>query len=293
MWIVVYVLLGLESLALLLQFVAEHNVQVLSLVRSFLVPNTVLVELRVVGILHIVASVVSVFLVVYTSLHEVAVKLFQEVELALEVNHRACLALLVDEVKSRDIGILCHLGVVGTKCRSDMDNTSSVVGCNIVAENYAESLALHLHELVATILASKHFLRMRLSIFSHKLRSETVHLLTWLHPRHKLLVVHALKFCALEVACDAPRTLFFLLVKRSQLALGTFLLRLQVSLHKILSHNDSDWLAAIEVVCLYRNVVNLRTNAERNVRRQSPRSCSPCYEVWLTPLCPLFFRVTD
>ncbi len=77
------VLLALEGLALLLELVAEHDVEVLSLVGSLLVPNAVHIELWVVGILHIVACVMSVSLLVNTSLHEVVVKFVDEVELTL------------------------------------------------------------------------------------------------------------------------------------------------------------------------------------------------------------------
>ena len=62
MGIVVYVLLGLECLALLLQFVAEHTVEVLGLFRSLLVPNAVLIELWVVGVLHVVACMMAVLI---------------------------------------------------------------------------------------------------------------------------------------------------------------------------------------------------------------------------------------
>ena len=126
-----------------------------------------------------------------------------------------------------------------------MYDTSTVVGCHVVAKDYAESLALHLNELVAAVFAHEYLLRMSLGIFCNKLRSEVVNLLTWLHPRHKLLVVHSLEFCALEVACNAPWAHLLLLVKRSQLALLALLLRLQVSLDEVLSHNDGDRLAII------------------------------------------------
>ena len=126
-----------------------------------------------------------------------------------------------------------------------MYDTSTVVGCHVVAKDYAESLALHLNELVAAVFAHEYLLRMSLGIFCNKLRSEIVNLLTWLHPRHELLVVHSLKFCALEVACNAPWAHLLLLVKRSQLVLLALLLRLQVSLDEVLSHNDGDRLAII------------------------------------------------
>ena len=134
---------------------------------------------------------------------------------------------------------------------------------------------------------------MSLGVVEHELRSEVVHLLAWLNPRHELLVVHALKLCALEVASDAPRTLLLLLVERSKLALGALLLGLEISLHEVLGHDEGHWLAAVEVVGLNRNIINLRTYAERNVRRQCPRSCGPSHEVGLAPLCPLCLGVAD
>ena len=174
-----------------------------------------------------------------------------------------------------------------------MYDARTIICCNVVAEDYTESFALHLDELVASVLACEHLLGVSGCIFDDKLRCEVVHLLARLNPRHKLLIVHTLKLGALEVACDAPWTLFLLLVKRSKLALCALLLRLQVSLNKILCHNESHWLAAIEVVCLYRNIINLRSNAKRHVRRQGPRCCGPSHEIRLTPLCPLCLRILD
>ena len=98
MRIVVDVLLALERLALLLQLVAEHDVQVLGLLGSLLVPNAIHIKLRVVGVLHVVACVVSIQILVDASLHEVVVQLVEEVELTLEVNHWAGLALLINKV---------------------------------------------------------------------------------------------------------------------------------------------------------------------------------------------------
>ena len=265
MRIVVYVLFGLESLTLLLQLVAEHHIKVFSLVRCSLVPYAVLIELWVVSVLYIVAGMVSVLLCIYTSLNKVVVKLVDKVELALKVNHRTSLTLLVYEVESRDICIFSYLCVIRTKCRSDVHDTSTIVCCNIVAKNYTESFALHLNKLVASILTSEHLLGVSCGVVCNKLRSKVIHLLTWFNPRHELFVVHTFKLCALVMACNSPRTQFLLLVKRSKFALSTLLLRLQISLHKILCHNESHRLAVVKVVCLNRNIVNLWTNTECNV----------------------------
>ena len=151
MRIVVHVLLCAESLALLLQLHAEHHVEVLSLVGSRLIPNAVGVELRVVSVLNIVACMMSIKILVNASVKEIVVEFLDSVELTLKVYHRACLALFINKVESRDVCILSHLGIVSTECRSDMHDTRTVVCSNIVAEDYAESLALHLNKLVATV----------------------------------------------------------------------------------------------------------------------------------------------
>ena len=151
MGIVVYMLFALEGLALLLQLVAKHDVEVFGLVACRLVPHAVLVKLGVVCVLYIVAGMVAIEVFVDACGNETAVEVVEHIELALKVNHRTGLALLVYKVESGDVGILCHLGIVSTKGRSDVNDTCTVVGCDIVAENYAERFILHLHKLVAAV----------------------------------------------------------------------------------------------------------------------------------------------
>ncbi len=161
-------LLALESLARLLQLIADYDVQVFSLIRSLLIPNTIHIKLWIVGILHVVACMMSVCLLVDASAYEVGIEVFDEIELPLEVNHRAGLALLINKVERRDVGILGYLGVISTECRSDMNDTGTIIGSNIVAEDDTESLAVHLNKLIATILRSKYLLRMSSSIFCNE-----------------------------------------------------------------------------------------------------------------------------
>ena len=174
-----------------------------------------------------------------------------------------------------------------------MNDTCTIVGSNIVAEYYTESLALHLDKLVATILACEYLFGMCGSIFDDKLRCKVIYLLAWFNPWHKLLIVHTLELCSLEMASNAPWALLLLLVKRRKFALCALLLRLKICLNKIFCHNESHWLAIIEIVCLYRNIVDLRTNTKRNVRRQCPRCCSPSHEVRLAPLGPFGLRIPN
>ena len=223
-----HVLLALESLALLLQLVAEYDVQVFSLIRSLLVPDAIHIKLWVVGILHVAACVMSICLLVDASVHEVGIEVFDEIELTLEVNHWAGLALLINKVESWDVGILSHLGIIGTECRSDVNDTCTVIGSNVVAEDYTESLTLHLDELIATILRSEQLLRMSSSIFCYESRCEEINLLAWLYPWQELLVVHAFEVGTLHVVDNAPRALLLLLVEWQEIAFLALLVCLQI-----------------------------------------------------------------
>ena len=170
----------------------------------------------------------SVCLLVDASAYEVGIEVFDEIELTLEVNHWAGLALLINKVERWDVGILSHLGIIGTECRSDVHDTSTVFGSNIVAEDYAESLAIHLYELIATILRSEHLLRMSSSIFCYESRCEEIYLLAWLYPRKELLVVHAFEVGTLHVVDNAPRALLLLLVEWQEIAFLALLVCLQI-----------------------------------------------------------------
>ena len=228
MRIVVHVLLALECLALQLQLVAEYDIQVFSLIRSLLVPNTIHIKLWVVGILHVVACVMSVCLLVDASVHEVDIEVLDEIELTLQVNHWTSLALLINKVKRRDVGILSHLGIISTKCRSDVNDTCTVIDSNVVAEDHAESLAIHLYELIATILRSEYLLRMSCCIFCNESWSESIYLLAWLYPWQKLLVVHAFEVGTLHVVDNTPWALLLLLVEWKEIALLALLVSLQI-----------------------------------------------------------------
>ena len=235
----------------------------------------------------------AVCLLVHASCHEVVVEFLYRVELTLEVNHRTCFALLINKVKSRDVGVLCHLGVISTEGRSDVYDTRTVVRSYVVAEDYAECLFLHLHKLVASVLRSKYLFRMSCCIFCYECGSEVVQFLARLHPRHELLVVQTLKLRTLHVVNHAPRAHLLVLVERQKVALLAFLVCLEVRTHERLSHNERHRLAVVEVVCLDGHIVNLRANAECHVRRQGPRSCGPCDKVRLAPLCPFCLRILD
>ena len=133
--IVVDMLLNLEGRALLLHLHAEHDVQVLGL-RQFLLVHAG--KLGVVGILHEVAAMLPVA-VAHAEIDKRLVHIVLHEVLAGEVNHRTCIACLVDDEEAGDACILCYLGVVGTKCGSDVYNTGTILSRDIIAWNDAES----------------------------------------------------------------------------------------------------------------------------------------------------------
>ena len=170
----------------------------------------------------------SVCLLVDTSVHEVDIEVFDEIELTLQVNHWAGLTLLINKVEGWDVGILSHLGIIGTECRSDVNDTCTVIGSNVVAEDYAESLAVHLNELIATILRSEYLLRMSSCIFCYESWSKGIYLLAWLYPWQELLVVQAFEVCTLHVVDNAPWALLLLLVEWQEIAFLALLVSLQI-----------------------------------------------------------------
>ena len=162
-----HVLLDLQSRTLLLHLHTDHDVQVFSLRSSLLIVLAVLIELRSIGILHIVASVMTITLFIHTLLNEVIVEFVHHIVLTLKVYHRTGLTFLIYKEETWYMGVLCDLGVVGTEGWSDMHDTSTILCGHIVARNHAECLALHLHELILAILTCEDLLRMSLSVCLH------------------------------------------------------------------------------------------------------------------------------
>ena len=119
------------------------------------------------------------------------------------------------------------------------------------------------------------------------------HLLAGLHPRHELLVVHAFEVGTLHAVYDAPGALLLGFVECGQFTFLHFLLRIEVGSETTLGHDGCHWLAIVGVVGLHGHVVNLRSYAERHVRRQCPRCRRPCQEVSLAVVGPCLLRVND
>ena len=82
-----------------------------------------------------------------TKADERLIHVFLHEVLTREVDHWTCVANLVNNKERGDAGILGHLGVVGTKCGGDVDNTRTILGCYIIARNHTESVGLLIHDL--------------------------------------------------------------------------------------------------------------------------------------------------
>ena len=147
-----------------------------------------------------------------------------------------------------------------------MNDTGTIIGSNVVAEDHAESLAVHLNKLIATILRSEYLLRMSSSsIFCNESWSKSIYLLAWLHPRKELLVVQTFEVGTLHVVDDAPWALLLLLVEWQEITLLALLVSLQIRTYQSLSHHESHRLAIVEVVGLNSYIVNLRTHTESHI----------------------------
>ena len=162
-----YMLLYLQRRTFLFHLHADHDVQVLCLRGSLLIILAIFVELRCIGILHIVTGMMAITCLVYTFGYEVIVEFLHHVVLTLQVNHRTSLTFLIYKEEAWDMSILGHLRVVSTKGRRDMHDTSTILCRHIVSWNHTESLTLHLDKLILAILTCKDLLGMSLGIGLH------------------------------------------------------------------------------------------------------------------------------
>ena len=216
-----HVLLDLECGALLLHLHTDNDVQVLGLSGCLLVVLTILVELGCIGVLYVVASVVTVSLYIYTLLNKVIIQFVHYIVLTLEVDHWTCFTFLINKEQAWDVSILSHLGVIGTEGWSDMYDTSTILGSYIVTRDYAECFALHLNKLILAILAGEYLLRMCCSILLNIVGSILIELSRWFYPRHQLLVLHTYQLLTGITAYDAVRNkLLALVVLRHLVAIG-------------------------------------------------------------------------
>ena len=131
------VLLNLEGRSFVLHLDAHLHIQVHFLRSGLLVILATLIELRVVSILDEVATMMPIT-IVDASLHKVGIHIVLHEVFASEVNHRSCVASLIDDEEAGNACILRHLSIVCTKGGSNMDDTSTVFSSHVIARNNAE-----------------------------------------------------------------------------------------------------------------------------------------------------------
>ena len=239
MGIVVNVLLNLEGLVHTLEVDSDIYIKRLGSLSSGLVVLAIYGKLWVVGVLNPTALILLVSLGIDTLCYELLVQLLHQVELTLQINHRASLATLVNHKERGDTSLTCHECVIGTKRRRDVYDTRTVLYCNIVTQNHAESL-------VGSVLPIASLVQ-----------------LNGLNPLNQLLVVHTLQFGACPATYNLEWDEFVArLVRVQRQALG---LLVEVSVEQWLGQHSSNLLACVAVVRAYGNVINLWADAERSV----------------------------
>ena len=219
------VLFNLESLAVLLHLNAKADVQVLVLGSSFGIVFSIDIVLRVVGVLYKTAFVLRIQVNIYVVLYKFGVKVAHEEEFSCTVDHRTKIALTVDNhYQRRNSSGLCYLVIVSTESRSNVYDTCTILGCHIVARNYAESAVGRLN------------------------------------PRENLLVTHVEKVFASVFGNDSVRNnlvAMLVFLERKFCAL-----RIQVSVNSFLCHYDCNRLACVHIIGANCNIFNLAADAE-------------------------------
>ena len=242
--IVVSMLLDAEGQALALQLHTDIDVERLGRSGSLLVVATIDRKLRIVGILHPATCILLVSLNIDALSNELLVEILQRVELTREINHRAGLATLVDHKQRRDTRSTSHECVISTERRRNVYDTRTVLGGYIVTCDHAESLLLS-HLPLAALVS-----------------------LNGLNPLDQLLVVDTYQISTLiaTILLNGVGTLQLLVEDRGQ---------------QLASHDHRLRLLVVGIEALNTHVVDLGTNGQRSVRRQSPRSGRPSQEIEL------------
>ena len=208
-----HMLLDLEHLILSLQIHADGDIQ-----------GLVLIGQRVViGILHITSCELVPLLDIHVVLHEVGIKVLYDEVFTLQVHNRTLSPLLVNQHDRIDSCFLCHKGIVSTEVRSDMHDTGTIVGRDIITGNHLEGV-------------------------THRFDG-----------RHQLLILHADEVRTFVMTDDLPRD--HLVTSLIGIQVTVLTLFLEIGVQTCLCHHDGDRLCGIGVKGLHGNIVDLRTNA--------------------------------
>ena len=267
MGVVVNVFLDFEHFLQLLEHHAKHDVEVFSRRCSRFVEATVDGILRVVCVFHPTTFIFFISVDVDAFGDEAFVEFVEEEEFSGKVDHRASFAAFVNHKQRRNSGSASHESVVGTESRCDVHNTGTILGSNVVAGDYAESLVGG-NVPVAGVVG-----------------------LNGLNPGEELLVLHSDEVGADIFADDA---------ERNQLVAGfvvfesdSFGFLVEVVVEQLTSKDNGYRFAVVAVVAFDGNVFDFWANAERRVAGKRPRSCSPSQEVGCAPVSHFRLGVLD
>ena len=232
MRVIVDVLFNLEHFVLLFEVHAYADVQCLVLVCQRLV----------VGILHIATGELAPLCHVDIVLDELFVKILHQKVFALQVDHGAFVALLVNQHNRRYAGLFGHKGVVGTKVWCNMHNTGTILSGHVVTGNDPERSVLH----------------------------RTDH-------GQQLLIGHADQVRSLIVGYNLPWNHFLSGFVTGQIAVASFFL--EIGCHTGFGQHNGDWFGAVRVERLDGYIVNFRSYAERRVGSKRPRRRRPGHKI--------------
>ena len=220
-------LLDAERLVLLLEHHADVNIKRRSISR----------ELCIIRILHIAACPLRIIRGHIRS-RIVRVEVLHTEETASEIHLSLEIAVTVDHLKAGNTGKTSHLRVIRTECRSDMNDTGTILCSHIITRNHSEGALARIEPRDELLIADAHQIR--------TLESAVKHLV-----RHELVA----RFVILEGnVCS---------------------LRIEMGVHKSLSHYIESRLTSIWVERKDTYIVDVRAYAEGCVRRKSPRRGCP------------------
>ena len=181
-------LFNAEGLSCLLHFHAQDDIEILRFFSCFLVILSSFVITRIVGVLHEVASMLTISRSFYALFRKSRSAIFERVVFTSEIHHRACLTFFIDDKKRRNSSRFGHFRVISTKGRRNVHDTRTIFRGDIVPRNHAERLISHFHKLVLS--HRENTITVLSGIFAHKVSCRVGHLFRRTHPWHQLSVTH-------------------------------------------------------------------------------------------------------
>ena len=245
MRIVVDMLFYFECLIVCFHHHSQNNIQRFGGLGSFLIIFSVYHKHRIVGVFHPCTLIFLVFFYIHTY-------------------HWTSFASLINHKKRRYSRSTCHVCVVCTKCRCDMDNSRTIFCSYIVARNYTECLITSLP----------------ITVFWHFNR---------FYPRNQLLIFHANKVSTFVFGDYFKWNQFISCLIVFQFQVSSF--GVEKSIQQSLCQNNRDRFSGISVIGLHSNIINFRSYTKCCIWRQCPRSSCPCYKIGSSPLCHFRFRI--